>query len=116
VAPADSAKTKQVVCFASPWQDAVLINLTKELPLSDGNKGSATDEGWALELSNSDRCVFGTGANGIVKGVVMNYYCQSGAVAGGIDTKSKQWVIQYDKKGTKTLTTVDVTAAWTIKN
>jgi hypothetical protein len=114
VSATDAANTSKVVCFATPWQSATLLTLTKKLPLAYGNKGGKGLT-WALALANGDRCVVGTGANSILHGVIMDYYCTSGALGGGLSTKAAEWTIQYKKKGTTTLKLTDVTTAWTIK-
>jgi hypothetical protein len=116
VSASDAASTSKVVCFATPWQKATLLTLTKKLPLSYGNKPGSHGLTWAIALTNGDHCVVGTGANSILHGVIMYYYCTSGSLGGGLVTKAAQWTIQYNKKGTTTLKLTDVTTAWTIKD
>ena len=114
IAPAYAAAAKQVICVDSPWTGAIALQLTQPLPLEAANKatGSGLNANWALELANGQRCVVGTGANSIVGGIPLDYYCGSGGFAGGLVTSEQPWTVEYLPPGADTLRSVPIAAAW----
>ena len=114
IAPAYAAAARQVVCVDAPWTGAVALQLTQPLPLDAANKAAGTglDASWALELTNGQRCVVGTGANSIVGGIPLDYYCNGGGFAGGLVTSVQPWTIEYLPPGADTLRSVPIAVAW----
>jgi hypothetical protein len=110
---AEPEGSPEVACMATPWGGVVRLRLTKALPYALGDSGSgAANPDWAIELANHDRCVVSTGANGELGGIALVYYCQSGASAGSLDTKSEPWTIEYLRKDGDVFQQVDIRLAW----
>ncbi|MGH9129838.1 MAG: hypothetical protein ACRDY2_12995 [Acidimicrobiales bacterium] len=105
-----SPASTTLACVASPWSLVTLLKLDHALPLTYANKAGGPSYPWAFTLANGQRCVVGTGANGTVAGVTLDYYCGSGA-AGRLDTSAKRWTVDYVPTGAASSTTVAVTQA-----
>jgi hypothetical protein len=78
-APSVDTKPLTVTCYADPWSAGTTMTLTKALP-TDHLILKAGDP-WALELDNSSRCVFQTGALAELDGNTLDYRCTGGDVA-----------------------------------
>jgi Ni,Fe-hydrogenase III small subunit len=114
-APAFSLRPAEVACVSSPWSDVVVLRMTKPLPASQSNPFTSASESkadWALQLANRDRCVIGTGTNSSVGGVIVNYYCTSGALAGALNTGTEPWTVEYYAPHSDVLHEVRVKVAW----
>lgn len=110
-----SYRPAEVVCLDSPWSRVVLLHLTKQLPTSRGNAMTNKSEpsaNWALELSNGDHCVIGTGTASLLGGVRLPYNCSSGALAGIVNTTFEPWTVEYYRQGSGHLFEEDVRVAW----
>ena len=103
-----------VACAGNPWSGIKVIRLSAPLPTSIANSsnGANLSSAWALQLGNGDHCVVGTGENAIVSGIIMDYYCISGAVAGSLDNNRQPWTIEYLPKGSDTISAISVRSAW----
>lgn len=71
-----SADTSVLCPKEPPWDmTAVRIDLSEPLPLSMGHEGEDIARVFALETFDGTRCVFITGATGVVYGERANYAC-----------------------------------------
>ncbi|MGZ4400433.1 MAG: hypothetical protein ACXVYM_06140 [Gaiellaceae bacterium] len=104
-----------VVCPRFPWSGrAVLLQLTKPLPLTLGNKASRSADPWAIVAGNGKRCTLITGATSLIHGLRVSYGCTDGSVlAGSPDRHATTWTIYSapDAEATR-LTRVAISDAW----
>ncbi len=111
--PQDQPDAAQLICASAPWAPATRLSLTQPLPLDAANSsGTGPRPVWALELTNGDRCVFGTGTASQVGTVALEYICTSGADAGGLDRAHQPWTVQYRAIRSSTLRPLAVRTAW----
>jgi hypothetical protein len=93
--PCFSNPTKiQVACPPDPFAKAVLlIDLNKGLPSHGSSSGLSP---WAMRLANGAKCIFVTGATGVVAGMRLNYECDpKGWVLGDLDRSSQPWRVFF---------------------
>jgi len=105
----------ELACDPEPWNGHVtLLRLTSALPMAAANpvNSSGPAVGWAIELSDGDRCFVSTGANADVDGVLLLYYCASGNSAGPLNRQSEPWTVDYYPTGSDVLKPADVRVAW----
>jgi hypothetical protein len=110
-----SYEATDVACLISPWTGVVLLRLTKPLPTSQRHPVSDKSEpspDWALELSDGDHCVLVSGTIDTLGGVLLPYYCSSGALAGTLNMQSEPWTVEYYRSGSDVLYDVNVKVAW----
>jgi hypothetical protein len=106
-----------VACADYPWNRGLLrLNLTKPLPLSQGNRGSddpTRGDPWGVQLANGNRCVFVNGATGFVAGMRINYFCTRGVLVGSPRRTSQPWTIFYRAtNSTRELRPLPIATAW----
>jgi hypothetical protein len=102
----------QLACMYVPWGEVTLLKLTAALPKPDVSSGPP--QVWAYQLGNGTGCVVGTGTNGEVDGVPINYYCTPGTgAASAPNEKTEPWTVRYaTSTQAKTLETETVLTAW----
>jgi len=92
--PPNEPDPVHAACIEAPWDSSVTM-LTLEGPLPKFNSfphGSP----WAVELSNTARCVIVTGTSTIVDGVPLSYVCQNPiGGAAQIVTTAQPWTARY---------------------
>ena len=111
--PPGQPDASQLICASSPWAPATRLMLTQSLPLEAANSpGSGPTPVWAMELTNGDRCVLGTGTATQVGAVTLDYLCTSGSLAGKVDRNHQPWTVQYRPARSSTLRSVGVRNAW----
>ena len=69
---ASSVGAKALMCYASPWSQAVELTLTAPLPAAPPLSFARP---WAIELANDQRCVAVSGTALAVRGVLLGYHC-----------------------------------------
>lgn len=106
-----------VVC-ANPFSHhAILLQLTKPLPLQMGNKHPDTERRsvW-VRLPDGTGCSFITGATNLIGDLRLNYGCAKGgrytALYGMPNTSQPLWTIWALPQSSKDLVTVSVPEAW----
>jgi len=109
-APPQPAKPTTVACLPDPWSGARVVTLTAPLPRTR-TVGHAANP-WAVQLANGARCVASGGTVHSVDGVSLNLLCPGGTAAGGLDTTSQLWQVEYGPQSGGTLAPVGVTHAW----
>jgi hypothetical protein len=109
----------ELECVTAPWATtSVRFKVIQFLPLStaprvaDRRSGAPTAPPWALELANGQRCVFQTGAGGMLVGLRLSYVCQHGIAFGEPDRSGKLWLIPYKSPTTVGTVTTAVRTAW----
>jgi hypothetical protein len=108
-APPHPSTPLTVACLPDPWSGARVVTLTEPLPVNRPIGNAARP--WAVQLANGARCVASTGTVQAVNDVSLNLLCPDGTAAGGLDTRSPTWHVQYGPKSGP-LTRVDVARAW----
>jgi hypothetical protein len=108
-APPHPSTPVTVACLPDPWSGARVVTLTEPLPVTRPIGNAARP--WAVQLANGALCVASTGTVQVVHGVSLNLLCPGETGAGGLDTTSPTWHVQYGPK-TGPLAPVDVTRAW----
>jgi len=99
-----------VLCFQSPWDHSALeVQPTSE---ATGNP-LASDDPWALKLTNGRECTYVTGATLLIGKMRLNYGCTNGAQLWGNPDHSKSlWTIDYQANGSKSLVRVGIITAY----
>jgi hypothetical protein len=99
-----------VACLPDPWSGARVITLTEPLPVGPPIGNAARP--WAVQLANGARCVASTGTVATSHGLALDLLCPGGTAAGGLDTMSPAWRVQYGPRSGGQLSPIDVTRAW----
>jgi hypothetical protein len=104
-----------VVCPTDPWKNrAIRLYLDEALPESYGNEPGHGATAWALELFNSRKCYFSSGASDVIGGQRVNYFCSSNyALVGFANKRARVWripMVHYPEKGR--LRSVAIRTAW----
>jgi hypothetical protein len=110
----------ELECIETPWDSvSVRVRIVKESWISHKHVLPARPRGtpalppWALELTNGDRCVFLTGATGVIAGNLrLNYRCKQGTVYGEPDRSGPVWLVSYAPGGVTGSIPTEVRVAW----
>jgi hypothetical protein len=86
-----------VLCMASPWDDAIAIELTKRLPLDLANPGGNPERfpPWAMVTAAHQECELVTHSLGRIAGRRINYACAGSGLLLDLPTRGRTWTALY---------------------
>ena len=95
-----------VICMTAPWENATLVELTRQLPLKSANRGGEGGRPWAVVTADGQRCELAP------VGFPATFVCAGSGVLFGFPTRGRPWTQAYAASSTANKKRIALKTVW----